>query len=935
MAAGSGTVAETLILEMDARDQQLQAKLTKLQTQLSALEATGTKTGVRVAGGGEMIGQRFAIATRQIASAGEAAARAGELGGAAAKSMLAQGSNMAFMFGPAGAIAGGVAITTLAIVEMFQRSRKEMEETRNKFRAELEQMGRARDLSGLDQRKGALYRGDPFALRNEGETDAAFRARRGGWRDVSARLRELGPQMQAAGAETTLGRARARLSGKGALIDEFDELETLQKELDKKLTELDPVWRKAMADLVKAGADEIAAKGPEVLAAWDAFMAELTAQIAQAGSTAADVYRAETDKIVQQTEAKIAKLGDPAKQRDAQALVDQFKQVRAAQADYLDLQQDITAADREAEDAMADLALQAQVLANREAALIDVMKDGSRSRDDRRMAEEELSRVQRGRLAIVQQQQAAATGEIDRVRAEVRALNLQRTAATATQIDVQIAAKEKRIRELELQIAALKGEGAKAARTTFELTKKTTDELERQARAIQSGVAGAIELANAFGLMDDRTSSVLRNVGAIAANAPLALASGAGQFSAILGVVGGLAGLASSLFGDSPAEKERRKRLEENTIALQELTENVGLLGVVGVSGSDISRGRSGAATAFAIATARERFARDASGPGSPGFQRAASELDKALKAAGPLDAATRKFLDDLAKEFGLTLDGTAKSFALLQAAIEAASVKLAEFTDDFGGVTDWIQFQNRIFGDQGPLKNLQTFLQSVGRPGAGGSKGIANILNAGDPNTAEGRAAMRALIEQYASVMAAGGAQLGADILGGLSGDEFKNALLQIIEYLNALDSPAGSGPTGTGGFSVSRTITEVTGDRIAGLLTAANAFQERIALAVESIVARIVPIESPAIYAGAAGGGMGNSITIESIELVFELPAAAAGSGEAVGEAAGSAFVATIRRIMAMDLSNADSEAMVRIDSSLQVRVRQRERSTGNNAI
>jgi hypothetical protein len=94
-------------------------------------------------------GQAYSQAARKIAATGATIAAAGEASTGALTKLISIGSNMAFAFGPEGAIAASVGITTLAIVTMFQRSRDEMQKTRETFEKELNKMVNAADVAGL------------------------------------------------------------------------------------------------------------------------------------------------------------------------------------------------------------------------------------------------------------------------------------------------------------------------------------------------------------------------------------------------------------------------------------------------------------------------------------------------------------------------------------------------------------------------------------------------------------------------------------------------------------------------------------------------------------------------------------------------------------------------------------------------------------------
>ena len=153
-----------MVVELDARtaafEQRLSTAEGKLGTFKKQVGATGADAGA--------LGNKYALAGRQIAGSFENIARSGKLAGDSAKQVLSSASEVAFAFGPTGAIVGAASIAGLAIVEIFQRTRKEMEETRkkavdeaNKMADELDALQNKRDVGGLAARKESLERGTP------------------------------------------------------------------------------------------------------------------------------------------------------------------------------------------------------------------------------------------------------------------------------------------------------------------------------------------------------------------------------------------------------------------------------------------------------------------------------------------------------------------------------------------------------------------------------------------------------------------------------------------------------------------------------------------------------------------------------------------------------------------------------------------------------
>lgn len=160
-------------------------------TSSAAAQRTAVQAVERAAAQTEQRLGRLGMGARGLASGLETMARSGQASGEALKHVVAQGADMAFLFGGAGPIIGAIGILGVAIYNLFDRARKEMVATRTKFVQELEQMGRAGDLGAATQKQGQLFSGDQYALRHPDESDAEFIARRGGLQGVRARIEEL------------------------------------------------------------------------------------------------------------------------------------------------------------------------------------------------------------------------------------------------------------------------------------------------------------------------------------------------------------------------------------------------------------------------------------------------------------------------------------------------------------------------------------------------------------------------------------------------------------------------------------------------------------------------------------------------------------------------------------------------------------------------
>jgi hypothetical protein len=169
-----------------------------------AFKATGVeqvRNGLRLVGKeGEQHLHRLGNSSRQLAGGLEMIARQGKVTGEAMKQIIAQGAEMAFMFGPAGGVVGALAITGMAIYEHITGKMKEAEDQAKKTRTEIGALANNSNGQGLIDRAKDLYFGTPFDengnLRNPSATKGAFQ---GSLADLEARNRMLQGQMQPGG----------------------------------------------------------------------------------------------------------------------------------------------------------------------------------------------------------------------------------------------------------------------------------------------------------------------------------------------------------------------------------------------------------------------------------------------------------------------------------------------------------------------------------------------------------------------------------------------------------------------------------------------------------------------------------------------------------------------------------------------------------------
>lgn len=224
--------------------------LAELQTIDRAGQRVARNAGASATAGLQQVQRQAAVSARQIAGGVATIAAAGETTVASLKQIVSQGANMAFMFGAGGAVAGAIGVTALAMVTLFNRTRKEIEETARKAAAELRSLAQAGDIGRMGGRFGVatqLFSGEGrFAVRGEKESAEDFLIRqRGilGGRAELARLQAViddksdtsgtGRRNRALATREweALGAALAKVEGRyGSLIGLMRELEAVESE---------------------------------------------------------------------------------------------------------------------------------------------------------------------------------------------------------------------------------------------------------------------------------------------------------------------------------------------------------------------------------------------------------------------------------------------------------------------------------------------------------------------------------------------------------------------------------------------------------------------------------------------------------------------------------------------------------------------------------
>lgn len=322
--------------------------------------------------------------------------------------------------------------------------------------------------------------------------------------------------------------------------------------------------------------------------------------------------------------------------------------------------------------------------------------------------------------------------------------------------------------------------------------------LREQARVLEENARAALQLAEAFGLIDSEAAQAIQTVVQLATSVARIAA---GDFTAIPSAIASVASLVTSFGGD----KERAAIIESNTQALKDLAAELAGFRVTGEV-----------------------------------VERATRAIDKALAIRSPNEGQDRKLLqrnmeklglsmadlDRIAKDLGITIRD--KEGRLVREGLEQLSQALKDQAELINGFRLTPDDQRRSAEMEADILDraddsnaklareinlLARFMPSL-------QETIAGI----DTSTPEGRAEVEALVRSLFAQF-----QAGTLNLEDLTRDEF----LEIIQNLeSALDE---GGVSGTGenaeGFSVVRTITEVTANRLVGVLTTIAALEKLVA--------------------------------------------------------------------------------------------------------
>jgi len=449
-----------------------------------------------------------------------------------------------------------------------------------------------------------------------------------------------------------------------------------------------------------------------------------------------------------------------------------------------------------------------------------------------------------------------------------------------------------------------------------EETKGRFEDLASYARSLEGLARGVLSVADAMGILDDRTRRSLQGV--------IDLADGIGKIAsgnAIGGLaqsIGGVIGLLGGLFGGGDADRqaeELRRTLEANTEALERLRRDVNYLaGIVG--------GTSGGL----VAGVRRVIGDVMAGPA----QRRQEEIDRLIERytdggtrsmtdweAADIEAlrraASKETVDDirralayagysmseikaLAERFGITLNDTEASWRMFWRALQEADWDT--LFESWTGQLDLLRREFKLFDISDPIEQLRRYRDLL-FSFADLPDHLADALAGFDLSTAEGQQAFQQFIQDLFRMIQSGEFELAW--LGGLTPDEFLDWLSSASDLIGGAGGVVGGGAPET---RLSVGITEVQANQ----LLAIESTQLYHLAAIHALLAggsaptpyvpQIAPPSAAELSAalGRTGGASPGPVSISGINVALNFPALTGTADREklveAGAAAGAAF-------------------------------------------
>lgn len=378
----------------------------------------------------------------------------------------------------------------------------------------------------------------------------------------------------------------------------------------------------------------------------------------------------------------------------------------------------------------------------------------------------------------------------------------------------------------------------------------TVGENTKRAALDMVGIArGALDAAQAFGVVDTQAASALSSV--INMGTAFARLAG-GDFTALPQFLGGLANVMSTLLGGDNA---RRQLLRDNNAALAKLSRDIGGL-KLNITGEDYTKAR----TALA----------GLSFTGQP--LKGPDEFNALLNALSSQGLSVSDLIR-IANEVGTPItdkNGTLQISAISQLVTRLNGVNPGRLGMDFQDQLAFFKESQRIEGSAGTLGGLQgmlDFLKNVGGVTALGGIDLSN------PTTARG--ALRDLFTQLNN-------GTGVPGLGKLTGSGLMDVIVSLIDQLDALSrggstsADVGGGiPTGGGTSIPTKTVQDVVdamNTSVTTILKDHSGFQDRIAQATEGSLLELRQINAKMtdLIEATSNGAATLNVRIEALRQV-----------------------------------------------------------------
>lgn len=245
---------------------------------------------------------------------------------------------------------------------------------------------------------------------------------------------------------------------------------------------------------------------------------------------------------------------------------------------------------------------------------------------------------------------------------------------------------------------------------------------------------------------------------------------GAANVLGLFGAAGGLISSVAGLFGDSQRQAQQAQTHLANIERILDLIRQQGGFGLLGQTPGSTVLGVQRALTGF----------------GSPGPQGLFLKQALGAQGLGLTDLA------EVAKGLGISFAGAIPTAKELQDVLKAiAAADLTRFRQTFTGQLELLQNTFDLFDITDPLEKLKKYLELIQNPQFG-APGIGGQLGQFDLNSAAGRAAAEAFIQQQFgrfNLDAANGGFTLAD-LGGLSPEQLRDYFLTFEGLLDQVNS-------------------------------------------------------------------------------------------------------------------------------------------------